>query len=118
MLHPTNVSIPYTDKLKIVPLGCIHWPLTDRQMLNEWVALLQEPNTYGILLGDSFEFARTTARRYLRAYVGDDTSFTEVDKYMHAEVLKLAKRLSPVRDKILGVIRGNHYHVFQGKIKQ
>lgn len=116
MLHPVNVSIPFCAKrpIKIVPLGCVHWPHTNRQLLNQWVALLQEPNTYGLLLGDTFEFARTTARRYLRAYVGDDTSFTEVDKYVHAEVLKLAKILGPVRDKILGVIRGNHYYTFQG----
>ena len=114
MLHPVNVSIPFTSELTIIPLGCVHWPHTDTSLLSEWIKRLKEPNTYGLLLGDTFEFARTTTRRYLRAYVGDDTSFSEVDKYIHADVLKLAKRLSPVRNKILGVVRGNHYHTFAG----
>lgn len=115
MLHPVNVSIPFNNKgIKIIPVGCIHWPMTDKVLLKEWVEKLKEPGTYGLLLGDTFEFERTTARRYLRAYVGDDTSFNEIDKYIHAEVLKLAKRLEPVRDKIIGAVRGNHYHVFHG----
>jgi hypothetical protein len=114
LLHAVNVNIPFSPTVKIIPLGCVHWPHTNRSLLQEWIDRLSEPNTYGILLGDTFEFARTTTRRYMRAYVGDDTSFSEIDKYVNQEVVRLAKRLGPVRDKIIGAIRGNHYYTFQG----
>lgn len=60
-------------------------------------------------MGDSLDVARTHYRNHVRSYRDDDNSQEALDAYVTEEVTKLAKILEPVKKRILGVVRGNHY---------
>jgi hypothetical protein len=86
------------------------------ELFKEWLETLKkDPTAYTFLCGDTFEFARTTYRAYLKAYPGDTTSSKELDRLHLRDISDLAQRLKPVAHKILGVIRGNHMHVLESK---
>lgn len=107
-MQPIAVSMPAS--FTIIPAGCIHWPIGEKDLLKAWVKELKEtPNAYGFLMGDSMDVARTHYRSYLRAYRDDDNSQEALDAYVVEEVGKLAEILRPVAHKILGLVRGNHY---------
>jgi len=73
---------------------------------------LAEPDTYTVLMGDTFDFARTHFRRHLRAYGDDENSVEAIDEWVRHDVRELAGLLEPVKSRILGVVCGNHHHRF------
>lgn len=106
--------------LTIIPFGCVHrddpgfrehlW----RQCVDE---IASTQNAYAIGLGDYANFLRTTARTYLKAYVADDNSFRELDSMVKAEAIKFHKTyLERIKDRLLGLAEGNHYHEFQNQM--
>ena len=105
--------------LTLIPFGCVHrddpgfrealW----RQCVDE---IAQTPNCYAIGLGDYANFLRTTARTYLKAYVADDNSFRELDSMVKGEAIRFYETyLKRIKDKLLGLAEGNHYHEFQNQ---
>jgi hypothetical protein len=62
-----------------------------------------------LLLGDSMDCARTHFRKHMKAYQEDGNSQAILDKWMLKDVKELAKILRPIKDRIIGVVRGNHY---------
>jgi predicted phosphodiesterase len=62
-----------------------------------------------MLLGDSMDCARTHFRKHIRSYQEDGNSQAQLDKWMRQDVRDLAKVLKPIKDRIVGVVRGNHY---------
>ena len=108
------VAIEVKDReLILAPAACLHWPIGERDLMLEWVdAIKSRPNAYTILLGDSTDFARSHYRKHLRGYVDDENSQEAIDDHIREEVRKLAKALEPIKSRIWGVVRGNHYHEF------
>jgi hypothetical protein len=53
--------------------------------------------------------ARTHFRKHMKAYQEDGNSQAILDKWMLKDVKELAKILRPIKDRIIGVVRGNHY---------
>lgn len=111
MLHPISVDIPYKSEITIMPLGCIHWPHTDRMLLNAWVNRVKKTGAFVLLLGDTFDWSRSTVRNYMRGYVGDSNSMKEIDRWVVQDILKLAAILKPIRKQIIGIVKGNHNHI-------
>lgn len=110
-MRPIAVKVP--KNFVLMPAGCLHWPIGEKDLLQRWVSELQAtPNGYGILMGDSLDVARTHYRNHIRSYRDDENSQEAFDAYVREEVAKLAKILEPVKDRILGVVRGNHYWEF------
>lgn len=97
-----------------MPAGCIHWPIGDKKLLEQWVTkLASTPAAVGILMGDSTDLARTHFREHIRGYKSDKNSQEALDEYVRAEIGKLAQVLSPVKERLLGAILGNHYWEFK-----
>jgi len=71
-----------------------------------------KPSAYTILLGDSIDLARTHYRNHVRSYRDDENSQEALDAFAREEVGKLARVLEPIKDRIWGIIRGNHYWEF------
>jgi hypothetical protein len=111
-LKPVAIEIPHKEWI-LAPAACLHWPIGERDLMQQWVdAVRSRPNCYTILMGDTTDFARTHYRRHLKSYVDDENSQEAIDGYIREEVGKLAKVLEPIKSRIWGVVRGNHYHEF------
>ncbi len=114
-MKPLNIQVP-TVKLTLAPACCIHWPIGDKDLLEEWVEQVKNsPHTYTVLMGDSLDTARTHYRKHVRSYDSDENSQEAFDIYVREETEKLAEVLRPIRRKILGTIRGNHYWEFSDR---
>jgi hypothetical protein len=110
-MQPIAVRVP-TPEFTILPAGCLHWPIGEKDLLQRWVEEMKQPKHYGILMGDSLDLARTTYRKHIRGYQGDENSQDQLDDYARHEVEKLAMVLQPVREKLWGIVQGNHYWEF------
>ena len=112
-----EVRVTADDGFTLFPLSCIHWPLTSKKMLDRWLeAVTDTPNSQVLLLGDQFEGTRTSYRAFLRGYAKDTNSKQTFDTLMEAQVDELVGKLEPIKDKIIGVIQGNHYYEFFGDL--
>jgi hypothetical protein len=102
-----------SKRLLFMPACCIHHPIGEKDLLREWVARLKsDPDARTVLLGDSIDLARGHFRNHVRGYRDDENSQEALDDYARKEVAALAKELEPIRDKVWGTIRGNHYWEF------
>jgi hypothetical protein len=96
-----------------IPAGCIHWPLGEKHLLDQWIKDLKEtPNSFSLLLGDTTDLARTHFRKHLKSYLEDENSVLAIDEMVKTQVEALAAKLKPVSKKILGAVLGNHYYQF------
>jgi predicted phosphodiesterase len=108
-MKPLNIELP-GDTISLIPACCIHWPIGERHLLDKWVKQMKETkNARTILMGDSLDVARTHYRDYIRSYRGDGNSQEVFDDFVRREVRALAEVLKPIKHKILGTLRGNHY---------
>lgn len=105
------IMIPKED-FRLMPAACIHWPLTDKQQFYEWIQRVQDTNSYVFLVGDTFDFARTHYRTFVGSYSGDESSRLGIDDMHMRDIQELAEILRPISARILGIVRGNHYHTF------
>jgi predicted phosphodiesterase len=111
-MKPLNIELP-GDTITLLPACCIHFPIGERHLLDKWVALMKETkDARTIILGDSMDVARTHFRDYVSGYRGDGNSQEAFDAYVREDVRKLAAILMPVKKKIIGTMRGNHYWPF------
>lgn len=113
-MKPYAITLPAESKgVRLIPAGCLHWPIGEKDLLREWVeAVRSDPFAYTVLMGDSLDAARTHYRKHLRAYGEDENSQEALDELMRGQVSDLAKVLEPIKDRILGVILGNHWWGF------
>jgi len=105
------IKLPRKDFV-LMPAACIHWPLTDVSLLKEWIARVKARKAYVFMVGDSMDFARSHFRRHLGSYREDQSSMSAVDLAQMEDIKELARLLMPIKNQILGVVRGNHYHLF------
>lgn len=111
-MRPISVALPYGDSV-FFPACCLHWPIGERDLLKEWVEKVRRtPNGFALLLGDSHDGVRTHYRDHIRSYRSDQNSQILLDDFIRKDVRDLAKVLEPIKGKILGAIRGNHYWEF------
>lgn len=111
-MRPLAVKVPHRECI-IAPACCLHWPIGEQSLIREWVdAIRSRPNAYTILMGDSLDQARSHYRKHLKSYTDDENSQEAYDGYVREEVRKLAAILEPIKSRIWGAIRGNHYHEY------
>lgn len=71
------------------------------------------PDCYTVGLGDYSTFARTHARKWLKAYTDDDTSWRELDSMVREKAIRFHRKyLSRLEPRCIGLSEGNHYHQF------
>ena len=103
-----------TDKVTLIPFGCVHAddpgfrPALFRQCIQR---LKDDPNAYGIGMGDYQNFLRGTARKHLQSYVADENSFDDLDPLIKNRAEQFYKDwLKPIEKKLIGLAEGNHYY--------
>ncbi len=101
-----------TDDFTLAPACCIHWPVGDKALLKAWVQAIKKKNVYTFLLGDSLDSARTHFRNHVRSYKDDSNSQLALDEMHKRQLDELVDILRPIKDRIMGTIRGNHYWSF------
>lgn len=112
-MKPILRRVPVSKPVVLMPAGCLHWPIGEKDLLNEWVeAVRTTDGALTILMGDTSDFARTHYRKHLRSYVEDENSQEAIDGYVREDIRKLAKVLMPIKSKVMGAISGNHYYEF------
>jgi predicted phosphodiesterase len=85
-------------------------------LLKEWVEEVRRTkHGYTILMGDSLDSARTHYRNHVASYREDENSQEALDELQRGVVRELAEILKPIKHKIMGCIRGNHYWEFSDK---
>src|SRR3990167_573660 len=104
------------SRVTLIPFGCVH---SDDPGFNqeEWERCLQDirstPDCYAIGLGDYKNFLRTTARKHLKSYTGDEDSWRDLDQMVRKEAQEfLGRWLLPIRHKLIGLAEGNHMYEF------
>jgi hypothetical protein len=111
-MRPIAVTLPH-QPLTLIPAGCLHWPIGDKQLLKAWIERVKkDPRARTILMGDTLDAARTHYRDHLKTYRGDGNSQLALDEWHKRDVEELARLLKPIRDKILAAILGNHYWTY------
>lgn len=101
------------ENFTVAPACCIHWPIGDKNLLKAWVQTIRrKKNFYTFLLGDSLDCARTHYRSHIRSYKDDENSQLALDEMQKRTLDELINILRPIKDKIIGTIRGNHYWQF------
>lgn len=100
------ILIPFGDVHKYSPLHCAKaW----KKDLARWKA---NPNMWGLGMGDYFDFASTSERKALRnadLHEGTDSMFDSMAKE-HAD--KFVEEIWFMKDRLLGLVEGNHYAEF------
>ncbi len=110
-MRPLAVDVPHTFTL--IPASCLHFPLGDTKLTDAWIARVNgDPNARTLLMGDALDQARTHYREHVRAYRADRNSQIQSDRHVRMDVEALAKKLSPIRAKIWGIMEGNHFWEF------
>jgi len=111
-MNPITVKLPH-ENFRLMPACCIHYPIGEKDLLKKWVrAVKSGRQAYTVLMGDSLDSARTHYRNHVRAYRDDANSQESLDDLQRRVVRELADIISPIKHKILGTIRGNHYWEF------
>lgn len=97
-LEPTGGADP---KVRLIPIGDIHLgaPWCREDLLRETVAYAARVGAYVIGMGDYAESATRTSQ-------GD--GFTEQIMDLDEQITTLAAILSPIRERFLGLVGGNH----------
>lgn len=109
-MRPITFRLPVQGESTFIPAGCLHWPIGEKDLLLQWVETMKtKPNAWTILMGDSFDEARSHYRTHIRSYRQDENSQLQLDEWQRKEVVELAKILEPIKKQIAGVILGNHY---------
>ncbi len=98
-------------EIVLIPASCLHYPVGDVGLIEKFVQRVQEePRARTILLGDMMDQDRTHRRKHRKGYVEDRSSVPlHDDRQNRADVEELAHMLSPISDKIYGILQGNHY---------
>lgn len=108
-LRPVVWTVPF-GRSTFIPAGCLHHPLGERDLIERWVREVAEAeNGFTILMGDTQDAARSHYRQHVRGYRQDENSQEALDEWSKKDVRDLAKILEPIKKRIIGAIRGNHF---------
>lgn len=101
----------------LIPASCLHYPVGDERLIRAWVSRIQkDPSARTILMGDMLDQDRGHMRKHRGSYLDDNNSRGHDDRHVKRDVEDLAKLLAPIKDKIWGVLSGNHYYEFSSGI--
>ena len=102
----------YGDTVLLRPFGDIHRfaPLHHKQKWQEWLETCsKEPNAYFLGMGDYFDLGSTSERAILNNRNIHDSTKQTLDDLYRDNVNKMAKEMSFMKGRLIGLIEGNHY---------
>jgi hypothetical protein len=103
-------------KVTIRPFGDLQFGTAGFQegLWQRWVKEAKADDGAVIIgMGDYSDSFRPTIQKRLRGMFVDDSSAAEqLDEMLLKQTQNIAERLSPVKDKIVGLLEGHHFHRF------
>ena len=99
------------EVVNLVPISDIHYGAKncDKDKLKETVEWIRkEPNTYWLDMGDNCEYINYTDKRFQADNVDSDFKISDLAKLHEAQTNNIIKILSPIKDKCIGILEGNH----------
>lgn len=115
---PLRLDLPYTDEnktVRLVPTSCQHFGSKRfhkrrfRQFLIEQMAI---PQTYLILMGDIFDAIIPADGKRFDPTDVDPGYLADPNNIMGQALNDVEKELSPYKDKIIGILMGNHEYEY------
>ncbi len=113
IIHKYKVELDnyWTDKWLIYPIGDIHWGHQgcDKVALRQTIrTVANNPYARWIGMGDYGEFITYQHPYFDPSSVDKSTRVWEMKQWARREVGKIADELYPIKDKCIGILRGNH----------
>ena len=106
----------HSETFTLIPFGDVHrdsphcaverW----KEDLEEWSKI---KNALFLGLGDYTDFLSTSERQCVGRGELHDSTKTSLDNLAKARIKEMAKELSFMRGKIVGLVNGNHYYQFE-----
>lgn len=99
----------------LIASGCLHYPIGDLDLIKAFIERVKSvDDAHVLLMGDTTDFARANYRLFLEGYKSpsDNTSPKPVEEYAAKLVLDMVELLRPIKNKIDGVVLGNHFFTF------
>lgn len=111
-MNPITFEVA-SENFRLLPACCIHYPIGEKHLLEQWVkAVKKDKHAYTVLMGDSLDSARSHYRNHVRGYRDDENSQESLDDLQKRVIGELAEILKPIKHKIIGNVRGNHFWEF------
>lgn len=114
-----NITVEkFGDPVHFVPIGDIHYgsPKCDRDRFLDTLKMLQEPelskNQYIVFMGDETDFASATDRGIISNPKSHSATLSQLDADALRVNKELMQHLLPFKNRILGMVQGNHYWEF------
>ena len=106
----------YNEPIYLIPFGDIHRSST-MCAVDKWMEFLEwaskKPNCYFLGMGDYDDLASTSERYLLQDRALHESTIQTIEDLYMKNTLRLAKELSFMKGKLVGLIEGNHYGEFQ-----
>ena len=104
-----EIPIKATKPIVIVPISDIHMGHAgcDTALLKKTVAWIKKSGAYTILLGDLIDAISNNDRRFENDSIAPEFK-SQLDNLHYAQTAAVIKALTPIKDRILGSLPGNH----------
>lgn len=115
--HIVEIEVPSnTGVINLVPFGDVHFG-SDGFALNIWKEFVEShrkcKNTYYLGMGDYVDFASASERFSIRGSKLHSTTEELLDTVAYQMIRDFFKHIEFTKDKLIGIIGGNHYWEFQ-----
>lgn len=100
----------------LIPFGDLHKdaPLFDKK---KWIEFLEwaetKKNAYFVGMGDYQDFLSTSERRELTEASLHESTYATIEEMMDSHTKQLCREISFMKNRIIGLIEGNHYGQYQ-----
>lgn len=113
--HVFKLDCPVGQTFKLIPFGDVHRD-SNLHADGEWKEFLkraaEQPNALFLGMGDYLDFMSTGERLAWSNGGFHDTSKDTINNLAEHWVKTIANELSFMRGRLIGMLGGNHYHVF------
>jgi hypothetical protein len=119
-IHKFQINVDkLNEPIYLIPFGDMHRfaPLCDTE---KWLDFLnwakKKPNTFYLGMGDFCDFLSFNERKALIQAALHESSYQTIEDLMVEQTNDLVEEITFMKDRIIGLIEGNHYGILQSGI--
>lgn len=116
-VHKFTINVEkINEPIYLIPFGDIHRfaPLCDNDKWLEFLSWAKnKSNSYFLGMGDFLDFLSYSERQALLHATLHESSYQTIEDLMSSQTNRLIDEISFMQGKLIGLIEGNHYGVFQ-----